>query len=773
MLRIIIFLFTIISFEVTAQITSVASGNWTTPAIWSGGVVPGSNDDVVINHGVTLRNATVSAHSVIIRNTATSLARLEIQSAGVLNVSDDVTVENTSSNSDSELYLNVNGIINIGGSLTITRNQTFTSFVRLRMTGASSLTVQRHFTYNYNDRLTTGETQNEMTIGNNATTDACKIQVGGDFNLTVDSNSINNLSVIVANKSQIQVGGNMNFSSHNAAAGGGGGRNEFFLSNDATLSITGNLNMILDDADAITSQQGNYLYLRDASALTVNNINMSSYYASGHRNNTIFLNPAPAAPSATSTATINGDITFIASSRTSPQENAINANSSTTINMKGKVLTPAEGSLEFSGSTLFRINGTGEQNLASANYANLEINNLSNIAIASTGPVGVKGALNLVTGIIETTLVNYLKLESSATTNEGNASSFIAGPVQKVLGTTTDFTFPTGKGTAWSPMRLYNIAGNATTTVVQAEYFNYGYNTDVRVTGMNIQRAEYWTLGVTGQSLSNGTVRLGWSDACFSGVDLSGTNGDFVIASLNASTNKFAGLTTTVESGSSGCDAMSAVAQTGRASATGFLNGSTNYVFTFGEQSTALPVTWLDFSGFDDGNAIQLEWTTASEYLNNFFEVTHSADGMNFKTVGKVLQQEGSGEPRRYTFTHTNPLTGRNYYRLIQHDLNGDMSTGKIIAVMFEGSQKKSLTVYPNPIVSSDAAKIGLPISATDVMIVLTDSSGKLISTQVYGGIETNEVEIKAEDLYSGSYIVWVRAGNAQFTTHLLVNKQK
>ncbi len=50
-----------------SQISSISNGNWSTPSTWSGGVVPGSNTDVIINHTVTIstvvkcRNLTINS----------------------------------------------------------------------------------------------------------------------------------------------------------------------------------------------------------------------------------------------------------------------------------------------------------------------------------------------------------------------------------------------------------------------------------------------------------------------------------------------------------------------------------------------------------------------------------------------------------------------------------------------------------------------------------------------------------------------------------------
>jgi hypothetical protein len=60
--------------------------------------------------------------------------------------------------------------------------------------------------------------------------------------------------------------------------------------------------------------------------------------------------------------------------------------------------------------------------------------------------------------------------------------------------------------------------------------------------------------------------------------------------------------------------------------------------FTLGSTSPAnpLPVTWENFHGFTDNGKAVLEWTTASEKDNAFFEVQRSASGKDFTAIGVV-----------------------------------------------------------------------------------------------------------------------------------------
>lgn len=119
-----------------------------------------------------------------------------------------------------------------------------------------------------------------------------------------------------------------------------------------------------------------------------------------------------------------------------------------------------------------------------------------------------------------------------------------------------------------------------------------------------------------------------------------------------------------------------------------------------GAQSTAScfninPVELIDFKGKQQNFVVQLTWATVTENNNSYFSVQRSTDGKVFESIGTV---PGHGTTRTtidYAFTDSLPITGLNYYRLIQYDYDGRVNKSYIIAVNFE--ENFTLRVSPNP----------------------------------------------------------------------------
>lgn len=108
-----------------------------------------------------------------------------------------------------------------------------------------------------------------------------------------------------------------------------------------------------------------------------------------------------------------------------------------------------------------------------------------------------------------------------------------------------------------------------------------------------------------------------------------------------------------------------------------------------------IPVEFVSFDAFKKDNLIQLEWVTASEINNDLFIVQHSTDGERFSALGTVKGQGTSSSVNNYSFDHTNPFQGLNYYRLKQIDFDGSAEYSDIIIIDFDGI--RNLRVFPNP----------------------------------------------------------------------------
>ncbi|OAQ41862.1 hypothetical protein A5893_01725 [Pedobacter psychrophilus] len=94
-----------------------------------------------------------------------------------------------------------------------------------------------------------------------------------------------------------------------------------------------------------------------------------------------------------------------------------------------------------------------------------------------------------------------------------------------------------------------------------------------------------------------------------------------------------------------------------------------------------LPITLIAFDGTSSNQTITLNWNTAAELNNQYFEIQRSTDGKIFSSLGRLNGTGTSNSSLKYSFLDENPYAGVNYYRLVQFDFDGKSSVSKIVAV--------------------------------------------------------------------------------------------
>ena len=143
------------------------------------------------------------------------------------------------------------------------------------------------------------------------------------------------------------------------------------------------------------------------------------------------------------------------------------------------------------------------------------------------------------------------------------------------------------------------------------------------------------------------------------------------------------------------------------------------------EETATLPVRFHSFSGQVEDGMTFLNWSTASELNNAFFDIEHSKNGRDFVTIGRV---EGNGttiEPQYYSFKDEKPLDGLNMYRLKQVDLDGNSQYSNNLSIYVE-EEKTDLILYPNPALSE--LNLILPRQMEeDSKLLITDQMGRIL----------------------------------------------
>lgn len=98
---------------------------------------------------------------------------------------------------------------------------------------------------------------------------------------------------------------------------------------------------------------------------------------------------------------------------------------------------------------------------------------------------------------------------------------------------------------------------------------------------------------------------------------------------------------------------------------------------------STLPIKLTNFSAEVNDYGVKLNWQTAQEVNNQYFELLKADDKKEFKVIGKVNGAVNSSTSQFYNFTDFNPVTGNNYYQLKQVDLDGKSESFNPIVVKF------------------------------------------------------------------------------------------
>jgi len=164
-----------------------------------------------------------------------------------------------------------------------------------------------------------------------------------------------------------------------------------------------------------------------------------------------------------------------------------------------------------------------------------------------------------------------------------------------------------------------------------------------------------------------------------------------------------------------------------------------------------LPILLTNFDVQQNGQAIEFNWTTASEINNDYFEIEYSYDGKNFNPL---VWTEGAGTTTKehdYTITVTNchDITGLVYFRLKQTDFDGKSSYSDVKILQISGNDN-NLFIYPNP------ANTTITIAGEYESVRFVDMQSRTISLPCIG-----KAMYSVENLFNGTYfaIISIKGG--------------
>lgn len=442
----------------------------------------------------------------------------------------------------------------------------------------------------------------------------------------------------------------------------------------------------------------------------------------------------------------------------------VTVNGTATLNF----LPTAAATIVLAGSTAQTVGGNSTAaspiSVGSSSNSNptLQINNASGVVLGL--PVAVYGTLQLTSGLLTTSNANLLTLYNPSTSSvtDGSDASFVNGPVQRPVGSTTSgttYVFPIGKGSAYRPLSLL-VNTQVGSTFYRAEQFEGNINRTyanpdpsgtplTRVNGTRYFTLAPYNTGAASAVLTQpagftGNVRLSF------GADDKVTDpsvSTLVVAKRSTKADPWANIGRNGYSGTTSGTLTSGIITT----FSDFTLGSTSADFTV----NPLPVQLARFTAQRaEVGVVALTWTTASELNSARFEVERSSDGLTFAPVATVAAQGNSAQAHDYATRDAAAPAGSLYYRLKLVDLDGTFTYSPTVALA--GGTGTSLAAYPNPTTS----ELTLP-GAAGQPVSLLDALGRPVRQLTLGASE----RLDMSGLPAGLYLLRVPDRPAQRIT--------
>ena len=175
------------------------------------------------------------------------------------------------------------------------------------------------------------------------------------------------------------------------------------------------------------------------------------------------------------------------------------------------------------------------------------------------------------------------------------------------------------------------------------------------------------------------------------------------------------------------------------------LSGITLNELTLADLSAPLPLTWLSFTATVQNNSQSLlQWSTANEQNTKDFYIQHSADGINWVTIGSLPAAGNSNSTRHYTYVHASPVKGLNYYRIKQTDIDSRYRYSPVRMLSFTRALQP-FTIIGNPITNN---VLTIQVNMATSLAFYTADGKLLWQEQVNAGTRSIDISSYAKGTY-------------------------
>jgi hypothetical protein len=174
-----------------------------------------------------------------------------------------------------------------------------------------------------------------------------------------------------------------------------------------------------------------------------------------------------------------------------------------------------------------------------------------------------------------------------------------------------------------------------------------------------------------------------------------------------------------------------------------------------------LPVILMAFTAAYQSGHVDLNWSTASEMNNSYFDIERSLDGADWNAIGRVDGHGNSQVVNNYyavdNLAGVAPQ-GIIYYRLKQVDFNNQFTYSEIRSVNFNDAAA-SMKLWPNP--AADQLYISFVNNSGEAgTIRICDLTGKSVYFESVPGNGVINQQVDISNYKQGIYTVQVNSGS-------------
>ena len=192
--------------------------------------------------------------------------------------------------------------------------------------------------------------------------------------------------------------------------------------------------------------------------------------------------------------------------------------------------------------------------------------------------------------------------------------------------------------------------------------------------------------------------------------------------------------------------------------------------------SPVLPVELIEFTANRNGNDVMLNWITATEMNNDYFEIQRSLDGHNWETVFTVRGAGNSNNEVDYIEYDYNAPESNLFYRLKQVDFDAKYEYSEVVFVPYsdnnDGKSEVIFQTFPNPIEKGNRLNLVLEnLDGQDLLLVLRDMNGREIFVKTIYVAADRQYEVLeiSQTIPAGQYIITATSDNSVYNSKLIL----